>query len=113
MAKFEVGEIAIACNLEPEWEHVNGMEVEVLQVGSWEIGDVVRIDGNLWRVHEKCQYVVRWADDVLGALLESELRKKRPPEQPADDEFQQDLKRWLGQGVKTVKYSKINNPEKW
>ena len=87
--KFEVGEIAILVvdmvALETGSSVPRGTEVEV--TGPY-LGPGV--NGHMF------DYVIDIPNLGPGVVAHSDLRKRRPPETPADDEFQYDLGRWLG-----------------
>lgn len=95
--KFSVGEIAIYHGAEREaWG-----EVEIIKVGPFYDPEPV---GGLpapghgdfaWNV----DYIAAWPDGTHWGVDECVLRKRRSPETPADEEFQQDLRRWLNSGV--------------
>jgi hypothetical protein len=85
--KFEVGEIAITvvdlCRTTGDEIWSAGIEVEVTeQRPSSSIFDA--------------DYRVKLPNGEAALVMEMDLRKRHPPETPAEDQFQHDLGRWLG-----------------
>ncbi len=87
--KFELGEIAVVrtCPSGREWNNLcplePGDEVEVKQHHAISLrGDIM-------------DYGVMDTDGALWSCNEHMLRKRRPPEEPAEDEFQEELNHWL------------------
>lgn len=88
MGKFEVGEIAYCVT------GLNaGYEVEVLAIAPFPeyfMGKKV--------YNDHYDYICTCPGNPVRAwqtFRTSHLRKRRPPEQPADEDFQRDLNRWL------------------
>ena len=92
MAKFKVGEIAILVGAtNPRATMLNGDEVEIVGIGPFEDGTWAS-DGSGRNLGGPSDYEVA---DKLGNCWfceEASLRKRRPPEEPADEEFQEVLK---------------------
>ena len=88
--KFKVGEIVILVeSLVPIY---NGTEVEIKKVGP---GLPVDKTGEIGVK----DYYVTTPDGKEWGADEQYLRKRRPPEEPADEEFQEDLRDWLKKPV--------------
>ena len=92
--KFKAGEIAEYCGFKQKYSECNGMQVEIFAVGPFKRGQ--RINGK--RTEYPCDYLVTEPDGLVWSVNEKHLRKRRPPEQPADDEFTSWLSSLSGQG---------------
>lgn len=90
--KFSVGEIAIYIGNGP----CSNEDHEVLAVGPFVPFETVPLsDAAAFRCPDAVDYVVRDLDGINWGVDECHLRKRCPPEEPAEDEFQQQLSQWL------------------
>lgn len=93
MSEFKVGEIAV---------YVNNSGITVYEsrpgIISEHDGQECEIISGLIVIHPEFDalgYRVKFSDGVILRLASRHLRKRKPPEQPADEDFQRDLDRWL------------------
>lgn len=81
--KFEVGEVAVLA--------VNLMRTTTMEIAVPKGAEVtIKAIG-----HRGYDYQLESEDGIDKVCDECDLRKRRPPEEPAEDEFQQELKLWL------------------
>lgn len=89
MSKFSVGEIAILVSSNIPNDPEIGFEVEIVATPKpyvWRDQEGLLMDPEHYEIKTQ---------SGLWQCLESALLKRRPPEQPADEDFQQDLNKWL------------------
>lgn len=90
--KFEVGEIAVYVDAVVDtW--LNGRECTIEAVGPFEAFQWL---SDKLICEEAADYLVSMSGEGRFLADENHLRKRHPPETPAEDQFQHDLGRWLG-----------------
>jgi hypothetical protein len=86
--KFKKGDEVFGRNFINALEY-NGMQGFIYQVGPSEAKDIVTDDVI------QADYRVQFADGRLLWVYESNLRKRRPPEEPAVTKLKQDIDMWV------------------
>lgn len=88
--RFKAGEIAL---VNVPGHRLHDEDAEIVVVGPWCRGEYITWNGqSKWCEHD-ADYLTVIAGAV-GTMVDSQLRKKRPPEEAQVTKLKEDIKRW-------------------